>query len=50
MGLIVHEEGCDAIRCNCNRPINLKEMIIQLEEKRTEKQDIVYTDISQIQV
>ena len=36
MGLIVHKEGCDAIRCFCNRPKTLKEVIEQLEEKREE--------------
>mgnify|MGYP003677043325 FL=1 len=36
MGLIVHKEGCDAIRCTCNRPKTLKEVIEQLEEKKEE--------------
>lgn len=36
MGLIVHEEGCDAIRCTCNRPKTLKELIEELERKREE--------------
>ena len=36
MGLIVHEEGCDAIRCTCNRPKTLKEVIEELEKKREE--------------
>jgi|TARA_R110000822_G_scaffold59324_4_gene148079 hypothetical protein len=36
MGLIVHKEGCDAIRCTCNRPKTLKEVIEELEKKREE--------------
>ena len=28
MGLIVHEEGCDAIRCTCNRPKNENKQIM----------------------
>ena len=38
MGLIVHKEGGDAIRCTCNRPKTLKEVIQQLEEKNQPEQ------------
>jgi hypothetical protein len=38
MGLIVHEEGCDAIRCDCGRPKTLKDVIEELEKKRQEQE------------
>ena len=43
VGLIVHEEGCDAIRCTCNRPKTLKDVIEELEKKReeTEKPKVI---------
>ena len=44
MGRIVHEEGCDAIRCTCNRPKTLKEVIEELEKKREETEKPKVTD------